>query len=136
LHYPSIPLFSFGAELFSSTLAVLNLTSIHSIDASESSTDGILLRDLTAKVGRITFNLFDDDVPKTAKNFRELCKKPEGEGYKGSTFHRIIPNFMLQGGDFTRHNVSSRLTRHRPSPDPLLQLLFGGQAFSLNLNWT
>ncbi|KAL4998811.1 cyclophilin-like domain-containing protein [Aspergillus recurvatus] len=56
------------------------------------------------KTGRIIFNLFDDVVPKTAKNFRELCKKPEKEGYKGSTFHRIIPNFMLQGGDFTRGN--------------------------------
>ncbi|KAL5044067.1 hypothetical protein BDW71DRAFT_186681 [Aspergillus fruticulosus] len=56
------------------------------------------------KSGRIIFNLFDDVVPKTAKNFRELCKKPEKEGYKGSTFHRIIPNFMLQGGDFTRGN--------------------------------
>ncbi|KAL5341258.1 cyclophilin-like domain-containing protein [Aspergillus crustosus] len=56
------------------------------------------------KTARVKFNLFDDVVPKTAKNFRELCLKPQGEGYKGSSFHRIIPQFMLQGGDFTRGN--------------------------------
>lgn len=60
----------------------------------------------TGKTSRINFNLFEKDVPKTAGNFRELCKKAEGQGYKGSGFHRVIPQFMLQGGDFTRHNVS------------------------------
>ncbi|KAM6498987.1 Cyclophilin-like domain containing protein [Amanita muscaria] len=55
-------------------------------------------------LGRIVFKLYDDIVPKTARNFRELATNPEGNGYQGSKFHRIIPNFMLQGGDFTKGN--------------------------------
>ncbi|KAK0206752.1 cyclophilin [Desarmillaria ectypa] len=54
--------------------------------------------------GRIVFKLFDDVVPKTAKNFRELATGQHGFGYEGSGFHRIIPQFMLQGGDFTKGN--------------------------------
>jgi peptidylprolyl isomerase len=57
------------------------------------------------QTGRINFELFDDVVPKTAKNFQELCKATDkGQGYIGSKFHRVIPQFMLQGGDFTRGN--------------------------------
>merc|ERR1711928_9718 len=71
----------------------------------------------SANIGRIIMELRADVVPRTAENFRALCTGEKGFGYKGSSFHRVIPQFMCQGGDFTNHNGPGILSMANAGPN-------------------
>uniref|UniRef100_A0AAZ3RB76 Peptidyl-prolyl cis-trans isomerase n=1 Tax=Oncorhynchus tshawytscha TaxID=74940 RepID=A0AAZ3RB76_ONCTS len=85
----------------------LAFTAARMYSAGPAATNPVVYFDIAAdnqSLGRVTFELNADVVPKTAENFRVLCTGANGFGYKGSVFHRVIPQFMCQVGDFTNHN--------------------------------